>query len=275
MLERKIGVEITPLRINIFDKSELPNPLPFFYLLFAQDRAIHCVVEFGVNQYVNAVSPRETRDKIGPMLPSASGEIAGNTDIKRSVAPACQDVNAWTLFDHPSVTFPGSPLSRGRRLILIYSLLVASLTFASPARADDITEHIAVLQGLDKTTARVATIDAPVGQTVRYQNLLITARACLKHPPEETPESSAFLEIDELPPDAGPGVKPDRIFSGWMFASSPALSALENPVYDVSVLDCKDTETPAASAQSAPASPPAPSPAAPGFKVSPSPRPGG
>jgi hypothetical protein len=98
---------------------------------------------------------------------------------------------------------------------------------------------VAVLQGLDKTTARVATINAPLDQQVRYGNLLITARACVKHPPTETPESAAFLVIDELPPDAGPKSRPERIFSGWMFASSPALSALENPVYDVSVLDCK------------------------------------
>jgi hypothetical protein len=103
---------------------------------------------------------------------------------------------------------------------------------------------VAVLQGLDKTTARIATIDAPVGQQVRYGNLLITARACVKHPPTETPESAAFLVIDEMPPDAGPKTKPERIFSGWMFASSPALSALENPVYDVSVLDCKEDAAP-------------------------------
>jgi hypothetical protein len=117
-------------------------------------------------------------------------------------------------------------------------------------------ETVAVLQGLDKTTARVATINAPVGRTVRYFNLLITARACVKHPPEATPESAAFLEIDELPPDARPDTKAQRVFSGWMFASSPALSALEDPVYDVSVLDCKDAEPPAANPAPAPASSP-------------------
>jgi hypothetical protein len=107
---------------------------------------------------------------------------------------------------------------------------------------------IAVLQGLDKTTARVATIVAPLNQQVRYGGLLITATACVKHPPDETPESAAFLVIDLLPPDAGPKTKPERIFSGWMFASSPALSALENPVYDVSVLDCKEDTAAAAAA---------------------------
>jgi hypothetical protein len=121
---------------------------------------------------------------------------------------------------------------------------------ATPANAGT----VAVLQGLDKTTARIATINAPIDQQVRYGNLLITARACLKHPPEELPESAAFLVIDELPPDAGPQTRPERIFSGWMFASSPALSALENPVYDISVLDCKEAEAAAPVVRGSPAS---------------------
>lgn len=111
-----------------------------------------------------------------------------------------------------------------------------------------------MLQGLDKTTARIATITAPIDRQVRYGNLLITARACVKHPPEEPPESAAFLVIDELPPDAGPQTPPERIFSGWMFASSPALSALENPVYDISVLDCKETDAAAPAVRGSPES---------------------
>jgi hypothetical protein len=128
-------------------------------------------------------------------------------------------------------------------------LAVCGVTVAiSPAKAGT----VAVLQGLDKTTARIATIDAPIDQQVRYGNLLITARACVKHPPEELPESAAFLVIDELPPDAGPQTRPERIFSGWMFASSPALSALENPVYDISVLDCKQTDAAAPAVRGSP-----------------------
>ena len=69
----------------------------------------------------------------------------------------------------------------------------------------------------------------------RYEALEITARACRKRPPEETPETAAFLEID----DARPGQPTRRVFTGWMFASSPAVSALEHPVYDVWVIDCR------------------------------------
>jgi hypothetical protein len=94
----------------------------------------------------------------------------------------------------------------------------------------------ALLQGLDKVTGRVSRFAAPIGQMVKFGNLEITASACSKHPPEATPEASAFLTIRETHPG-----QPDRepIFTGWMFASSPALNALEHPVYDVWVLDCK------------------------------------
>jgi hypothetical protein len=93
----------------------------------------------------------------------------------------------------------------------------------------------AVLQTLDKITGRVRTIEAPVGEAVRFITLSITAHVCRKRPPEEPPESAAFLEIREIKP----GEQPRAVFTGWMFASSPAVSALESPVYDVWVLDCK------------------------------------
>ena len=126
-----------------------------------------------------------------------------------------------------------------RVLWLLPGLLIA----AGAARA----ETIAVLQGLDKTTARVSKFDAPVGQAVRFGTLVITVRACIKHPPEEEPESAAFLQIDEVRPGDRNSVVSQQVFSGWMFASSPALSALENPIYDIGVLDCK-TDTTAAPA---------------------------
>ena len=106
---------------------------------------------------------------------------------------------------------------------------------------------VAVLQGLDKTTARISKFEAPVGKSVRFGTLVITVRDCVKHPPEEEPESAAFLQIDELRQGDPTTVVSERVFSGWMFASSPALSALENPIYDIGVLDCR-TDTTAAPA---------------------------
>ena len=103
-----------------------------------------------------------------------------------------------------------------------------------PVSAAPIDGTGAVLQGLDKVTARVSEIEAPLHRLLRFGTLEIIVRACQKTPPEEPPESAAFLEIR----DAKPGEASVALFTGWMFASSPALSALEHPVYDVWVLDC-------------------------------------
>jgi len=112
------------------------------------------------------------------------------------------------------------------------------LAAVCPARADT----VAVLQGLDKITARVSTFDAPVDKSVRFGSLVITVRACVKRPPEEPPETAAFLQIDEVR-SSGATFESKRVFSGWMFASSPAISAMEDPIYDVGVLDCKSDTT--------------------------------
>lgn len=115
---------------------------------------------------------------------------------------------------------------------------------APPSAAGD-SREIAVLQGLDKITARVSTFEAPVDATVDFGSLRITARACRKRPPTEPPESAAFLEIQDERHDS-PSV---RLFTGWMFASSPALSAVEHPVYDVWLLDCRSRAAEPAASQ--------------------------
>ena len=92
----------------------------------------------------------------------------------------------------------------------------------------------AMLQGLDKVTARISTFEAEFDVPVRFGSLVIQARACHKAPPTEAPESTVFLEIDETF-EMG---NSRGVFTGWMFASSPAVSALEHPVYDVWVVDC-------------------------------------
>ncbi len=97
-----------------------------------------------------------------------------------------------------------------------------------------------MLRGLDKTTARTETFTVPIGEATRFGTLWVTARACQQKPPEEAPDSSAFLEIAE--PKVGGGFNP--LFSGWMFASTPGLSALAHPVYDVWVLSCDGVKTP-------------------------------
>lgn len=113
----------------------------------------------------------------------------------------------------------------------------AAALLAAPALADPAS--IVVLRALDKITARVTTIEVPVGETVEFGSLQITARYCDKRPPEQTPESAAFVEVVEAKPDE----EPQQAFSGWMFASSPALSAMDHPVYDLWVIDCTNASS--------------------------------
>jgi hypothetical protein len=129
------------------------------------------------------------------------------------------------------------------------------LAGATPAYAIQMDE--AVLQGLDKITARISTIKVGVGETVNFGSLQITVKACDKRPPEETPESAAFLQVVEQKP----GEAPITRFSGWMFASSPALSAMEHPVYDLWVLDCDNKNGAPAEQAPAPAGGQQPAPA--------------
>jgi hypothetical protein len=113
-------------------------------------------------------------------------------------------------------------------------IAVATALLLAAAPAGAVPMDKAKLQGLDKITARVSTIEAMVGQPVTFGALQITVRACDKRPPEETPESAAYLDIVERKVNE----EPKPVFSGWMFASSPAVSALEHPIYDIWVLDC-------------------------------------
>lgn len=107
-------------------------------------------------------------------------------------------------------------------------------TDAAPVPAQMLDKPAAKLQGLDKITARTSTFTLAVGETRTFGSLRITLRACRENPPVETPESAAFLEVVEVKP----GEQEEAAFSGWMFASSPALSAMEHPIYDVWVLSC-------------------------------------
>lgn len=90
------------------------------------------------------------------------------------------------------------------------------------------------LQGLDKVTAKRERFDATMGAVTRFGNLEIIPRACWKAPPSQRPETAGLLEVWYWKP----GEQPEQLFYGWMFASSPALSSLEHPVYDVTVLEC-------------------------------------
>jgi hypothetical protein len=104
-----------------------------------------------------------------------------------------------------------------------------------------IANPTAVFEGLDKITGRTTTFDVAINETVQFGALQVTPKVCYSRPPTETPQTDAFVEVDEVTL-AG---KIRRIFTGWMFAASPGLNAIEHPIYDVWLTDCKGGKNPA------------------------------
>ena len=127
----------------------------------------------------------------------------------------------------------------------------------------------AVFSGLDKITGRIISFDAAIGETVQFGALQVTARACYTRPPTEATNTDAFVAVDEVTLQG----EIKRIFTGWMFASSPGLHAIEHPIYDVWLTDCGSPQQVQIALPAAPATPAAvtPPPARP-RKATPPPR---
>ena len=141
--------------------------------------------------------------------------------------------------------------------ISIFALLVtgamalaqdnSAVDFVAPQRVLGVADAIpgkdgvkraVILRGLDKISGQAVNIVAPVGVPVRFATLTITARYCYSTPPSETPETTAFIQIDDHRPDASAR----RVFSGWMLASSPSLNPVDHPLYDVWVISCRTNQ---------------------------------
>ena len=107
---------------------------------------------------------------------------------------------------------------------------------ATQAQEDTkIANRVAEFSGIDKITGRIITFDVYIDETVQFGALQVTPRVCYSRPATETPKTTAFLEVDEMTLDR----KIRRIFTGWMFAASPGVNAIEHPVYDIWLNDCK------------------------------------
>jgi len=106
-----------------------------------------------------------------------------------------------------------------------------------PAMAETIANPIAQFAGLDKITARLTKFDVYLNETVQYGALQVTPRACYTRPLTETPRTSVFVEVDQVSLRGAS----KRIFTGWMFAESPALNAIDHAVYDLWLVSCKQT----------------------------------
>lgn len=103
------------------------------------------------------------------------------------------------------------------------------------AQPQRIKNPIAEFAGIDKITGRIITFDVYVDETVQFGALQVTPRVCYSRPENEEPKTDSFVEVDEITLDR----KIRRIFTGWMFAESPGLNAVEHAVYDVWLKACK------------------------------------
>jgi len=113
-------------------------------------------------------------------------------------------------------------------------LALAAGVLAVPAAAERIEYGVAVFAALDKVTATIKKLEVPLGETRVYGALKVTPRACYSRPSTEQPKTSSFVEVDETLLDG----QQKRIFTGWMFAESPGLNALEHPVLDIWLTGC-------------------------------------
>lgn len=127
------------------------------------------------------------------------------------------------------------------RLLLAAMIVPAVLLIMSPIRdalAEKIENDVAVFAALDKVTARISHLQVPIGEQVRFGALVVTPRVCFSRDPTEPPLTSGFVEVDEIKLNG----ETQRIFTGWMFAESPGLHAVEHPVFDVWLTACKTSE---------------------------------
>jgi hypothetical protein len=123
----------------------------------------------------------------------------------------------------------------GPRLLALLGVGCALLgLWSAPAAAQRIENTVAIFAALDKVTAKISKLEVPLNQTAKFGALKITPRACYTRAPTEPPKTTTFVEVDEVMLDD----KEKRIFSGWMFADSPGLNAVEHPVFDVWLTEC-------------------------------------
>jgi len=120
-------------------------------------------------------------------------------------------------------------------LFLLAALLSGGLLSFS-AHAERISQPVAVFSGLDKITGRITSFDVYIGETYQFGSLQVTPRVCYSSAADEAARTDGFVEVSEVTLDR----QIRQIFSGWMFADSPGLNAVENPIHDVWLKDCKD-----------------------------------
>ncbi len=125
-------------------------------------------------------------------------------------------------------------------------MALAMIMLMTPASAQRVENGIAVFAALDKVTARISKLEAPLGTPIKFGSLKLTPRVCYSRPPTEQPKTTTFVEVDETLLSG----QEKRLFAGWMFAESPGLHAVEHPVFDIWLTECKQPVKPLAQATS-------------------------
>ena len=110
------------------------------------------------------------------------------------------------------------------------------------AHAQRLENKVAVFSALDKVTATIKKLTVPLNETREFGALKVTPRVCFSRPPTEQPKTTSFVEVQEVQLDG----QEKKIFSGWMFAESPGLNAVEHPVFDVWLTGCEEPSNPVA-----------------------------
>jgi hypothetical protein len=138
---------------------------------------------------------------------------------------------------------------RALKCALAFAPALALMVGAAPsARADRIENGVAVFSALDKVTATIKKLEVPINETVQFGALKVTPRVCYSRPPTEQPKTTTFVEVKEVMLDG----QEKKLFSGWMFAESPGLNAVEHPVFDVWLTECQKPKRSVAQQQQAP-----------------------
>ena len=121
-----------------------------------------------------------------------------------------------------------------KTVLILLTLSAAVISATTAAHAERIENGVAVFSALDKVTATIKKLEVPLGETTTFGALKVTPRVCYSRPPTEEPKTTSFVQVEEVQLDG----KQRSIFSGWMFAESPGLNAVEHPVFDVWLTGC-------------------------------------
>jgi hypothetical protein len=216
-------------------------------------------------QYPAPQYPPERYDQQRPYPPQANIPPRGATGAIQS-QPLPPPPGAAAAVEPPAPI--GQP--RGTPLPADTSVQPGDEVVTEPP-AQKIENKSALFSGLDKITGRIINFDVAIGETVQFGALQVTPRACFTRPPTETANTDAFIEVDEVTLQG----EVKRIFTGWMFAASPGLHAVEHPIYDIWLSDCKNPVVAAAPPpeEPPPTAQPAKKPPAPARRPAARPRP--